>query len=169
MVILNPHRFYEEITVSYPLAGARAFASLSQSFNFVYVSGEGATTTPGRFTPFFGRVKGRIEAELQALGTEPAYASLRLYFLRPAGVDPKSHKEIHPWIPKLKPAGKAIGYPAVFAILRTVNPGLLSPTRELGRVLVELAMGDGKPLSGEGVAADGRTISNLGMRRLAGL
>lgn len=133
------------------------------------LTGEGATTTPGRFTPFFGRVKGRIEAELQALGTEPAYASLRLYFLRPAGVDPKSHKEIHPWIPKLKPAGKAIGYPAVFAILRTVNPGLLSPTRELGRVLVELAMGDGKPLSGEGVAADGRTISNLGMRRLAGL
>ncbi|KAF6232479.1 hypothetical protein HO173_009359 [Letharia columbiana] len=161
--------FYEEIVVSYPLAAAKAFASLSESFNFVYVSGEGATTTPGRFTPFFGRVKGRIEAQLQALSTEPAYASLKVYSLRPAGVDPKFHEEIHGWIPKLKPAGKAVGYPIVFTILRTVNPGFISPTRELGKVLVDLAMNDGKPLSGAGVLADGRTISNLGMRRLAGL
>lgn len=84
-------------------------------------------------------------------------------------MDPKFHDEIHPWIPKLKPAGKAVGYPIVFTIMRTVNPGFISPTKELGRVLVELAMGDGKPLSGAGVDADGRTISNLGMRRLAGL
>ena len=94
---------------------------------------------------------------------------MKLYFLRPGGVDPKFHDEIHPWIPKLKPAGKAVGYPMAFAVLRTVNPGLLSPTRELGRVLVELAMSDGKRLSGAGIDADGRTISNLGMRRLAGL
>ena len=94
---------------------------------------------------------------------------MKFYYLRPAGVDPKFHEEIHPWIPKLKPAGKAVGYPVAFAVFRTVNPGLVSPTRELGRVLVDLAMGDGKPLSGAGIAADGRTISNLGMRRLAGL
>jgi hypothetical protein len=133
------------------------------------LTGEGAKTTPGRFTPFFGRVKGRIEAELLALSTEPAYTTLKFYFLRPAGVDPKFHEEIHPWIPKLKPAGKAVGYPVAFAVLRTVNPGLISPTRELGRVLVELAVRDGQPLSGAGVDAGGRTISNLGMRRLAGL
>lgn len=84
-------------------------------------------------------------------------------------MDPKFHEEIHPWIPKLKPAGKAVGYPVVFTVLRTVSPGLLSPTRELGKVLVELAMSDGKPLSGTGMVAEGRTISNLGMRRLAGL
>ena len=131
--------------------------------------GEGATTTPGRFTPFFGRIKGRIEAELQALNTKPEYAPLKFYFLRPAGVDPKLHKEIHPWIPKLKPAGKAVGLPIALTIMRTVSPGYISPTRELGRILVELAMGDGKPLSGAGVNEDGRTISNLGMRRLAGL
>ena len=133
------------------------------------LTGEGATTTPGRFTPFFGRVKGRIEAELLALSTKPAYGTLKFYFLRPAGVDPKFQEEIHPWIPKLKPAGKAIGYPAAFAVLRTVNPGSISPTRELGRVLIELAVSEGKPLSGAGVDAEGRTISNFSMRRLVGL
>lgn len=131
--------------------------------------GEGATTKPGRFTPFFGRVKGRIEAELQALSAEPAYATLKCYSLRPAAVDPKFHPEIHAWIPKLKPAGKAVVYPVALAGLRVVSPGLISPTRELGKILVELAMSDGKPLSGAGVVAGGRTISNLGMRRLAGI
>lgn len=138
--------------------------------NSLHLTGEGATTTPGRFTPFFGRIKGRIEAGLQKLSTEPSYASLKFYYLRPAGVDPKFHEEIHPWIPKLKPAGKAVGYPIAFTLFRAVSPGLVSPTRELGRVLVELAMGDGKPLGGgAGVEADGRTISNVGMRRLAGI
>ena len=132
-------------------------------------TGEGATTTPGRLTPFFGRVKGRIEAELLNLSTKPGYESLKLYCLRPAGVDPRFHKEIHAWVPKLKPAGKAIGYPIALGVLRTVSPGLISPTKELGRVLVELAMSDGEPLNGTGVSGEGRTISNVGMRRLAGL
>ena len=132
-------------------------------------TGEGATTTPGRLTPFFGRVKGRFEAELLNLSTKPGYESLKPYSLRPAAVDPRFHKEIHAWIPKLKSAGKAIGYPIVLGVLRTVSPGLISPTKELGRVLVELAMSDGEPLNGTGVSGEGRTISNVGMRRLAGL
>ncbi|KAM0799085.1 hypothetical protein BDR22DRAFT_808014 [Usnea florida] len=158
---------YEEITYSYPCAAAKAFASLSISFNFVYVSG--ATTAPGRFTPFFGRVKGRAEAELQAISAEPAYGTMKCYSLRPAAVDPKFHTEIHPWIPKLKPAWKATFVPVLLAILRTVSPGLTSPTKELGKVLIGLAMGDGKPLSGTGVDVMGRTVSNVGMRRLAGI
>lgn len=44
-----------------------------------------------------------------------------------------------------------------------------SPTRELGRVLTELAMGDGEALKGEGVEGEGRTVTNKGFRRLAGL
>ena len=133
------------------------------------LTGEGATTKPGRFTPFFGRVKGRMEAELQALTAEPAYTTLKCYSLRPAAVDPRFHAEIHAWIPKLKPAVKAVVYPVVLAGLRVVSPGLISPTKELGKILVELAMSDGKPLSGPGVVAEGRTISNVGMRRLAGI
>lgn len=102
------------------------------------------------------------------MSTEPGYESLKLYCLRPAAVDPKFHKEIHAWIPKLSP-GKAIGYPIVLGVVRTVSSGLISPTRELGKVLVELAMSDGEPLNGTGVSGEGRTISNVGMRRLAGL
>ena len=84
-------------------------------------------------------------------------------------MDPRFHEEIHAWVPKLKPAVKAIGYPIALGVLRTVSPGLISPTKELGRVLVELAMSDGEPLNGTGVSGEGRTISNVGMRRLAGL
>lgn len=32
-------RVYEEITLDYPLAAAKSFASLSKPFKFVYVSG----------------------------------------------------------------------------------------------------------------------------------
>ena len=44
---------------------------------------------------------------------------------------------------------------------------MVSPTKELGQVLVELALSDGEPLEGEGVRDEGRTISNVGIRRLA--
>lgn len=37
------NREYVKITLDYPLAAAKAFAGLSDSFNFVYVSGEGVT------------------------------------------------------------------------------------------------------------------------------
>lgn len=46
---------------------------------------------------------------------------------------------------------------------------MVSPTKDLGRVLCELALGDGKPLEGKGVSGEGRTLNNVGMRRLAGL
>jgi len=51
----------------------------------------------------------------------------------------------------------------------TVPARFMSPTADLSRVLVELAMSGGKPLDGEGISAEGRTISNVGMRRLAGI
>ena len=94
---------------------------------------------------------------------------MKCYSLRPAAVDPKFHSEIHPWIPKLKPAWKATFIPVLIAVLRGVSPGLISPTKELGKVLVDLAVGDGKALSGTGVDGGGRTVSNVGMRRLAGI
>ncbi|KAI4161554.1 MAG: hypothetical protein L6R39_000044 [Caloplaca ligustica] len=162
-------KLYEEITVDYPSAAAKAFASLSDPFNFVYVSGEGATTTPGRLTPFFGRVKGQIESQLLKLSAEPGCAALRVYSLRPAGVDPKFHPEIHQWIPKLQPATKAYLLPPALAAIRTLSPAFISPTRELGQILVQLAMSDGEPLSGPGISGEGRTVSNAAMRRMAGL
>ena len=84
-------------------------------------------------------------------------------------MDPKFQLEIHKWIPKLRPAWKATFGPVLLAVLRGVSPGFSSPTKELGKVLVELAVGDGKALSGTGVDGGGRTVSNVGMRRLAGI
>lgn len=48
---------------------------------------------------------------------------------------------------------------------------MLSPTKDLGRVLVDLAMGDGKEVvaGGKQVEGEGRTVRNSDMRKLAGL
>lgn len=54
-------------------------------------------------------------------------------------------------------------------MIRVAWKANVSPTEELGKVLVELAMGDGEKLSGEGVIDGGRTVTNKGFRRLAGL
>ena len=158
---------YIKITKDYTLAAARAFSTLSERFNFVYVSGEGATLVPGRFTPLFGRVKGETEAALLSLGKETP--SLCVYSVRPGAVDPKGHGEI--WRAVKKRRSGKYGYldPIVFPPLRLAYPGMVSPTRELGRVLAELAMGEGAPLEGRGVEGEGRTVSNVGVRRLAGL
>ena len=51
-------------------------------------------------------------------------------------------------------------------VIRTVWPGGTSPTKDLGRYLTDLAMGDGKALEGPGVL-EGRIVTNSGFRRLA--
>jgi hypothetical protein len=60
---------------------------------------------------------------------------------------------------------------AVLPVVRGCLPSMISPTRELGKVLVELACGDGAAQKeGEsGVSGEGRTLNNVAMRRLAGL
>jgi hypothetical protein len=40
-MLMRMNREYIKITLDYPVAAAEAFAGLSDSFNFVYVSGEG--------------------------------------------------------------------------------------------------------------------------------
>ncbi|KAL9609597.1 MAG: hypothetical protein Q9167_005640 [Letrouitia subvulpina] len=138
---------YEEITVDYPMAAARAFSSLASPFKLVYVSGEGATSSPGIFTPYFGKIKGHAETELSNLSAQQEYSSLKVYSLRPGAVDPKQHQEIHEWIPKGK-GFKAVVSSPMLAVVRAVGPSLVSPTKDLGRVLTELAMGDGERLDG---------------------
>jgi len=159
---------YVQITHAYPLLFARALASSTapKPVNFIYVSGEGATTSPGRFTPIFGLTKGRTEADLLALSKE-AGSNLRAISLRPGGVDPTYHEEIAGFYPQK--TGMESLAPLLLPVLRTVYSAMISPTRDLGRVLTELAMGDGMPLVGAGVEGEGRTVTNVGMRRLAGL
>lgn len=161
---------YIKITLDYPLAAAKAFSTLSDSFNFVYVSGEGATQTPGMFTPLFGRVKGQAETALLNLSTK--YPSLKPFCVRPAYVDTANDPET------LKArlrrpdqqSFKAKSIHAIFGpLMRNVLTKSDSPTEHLGKFLTDLAKGDGKPLSGEGVAGGGRIIPNVVFRRVAGI
>ena len=159
-------REYQKITYDYPLAAARAFTTLPESgipFNFVYVSGEGATTSPGILTPHFGLIKGRAEAALLTLSKDPQFHNLRPFSLRPAGIDTTFHPEIHDWIPKRKGIEKLV-QSVLFPILRYTLGGMMSPSKDLATVLTELASSDGAALEGKGIEGEGRTIN---MRRLA--
>jgi hypothetical protein len=166
------NREYEQITHTSPLAFARAISQTTspKPLNFIYVSGEGATTTPSFLTQHWARIKGQTESDLLALSKDPAFQNLRPLSLRPGGVDPTYHQEIHEYIPKKVGLAKA-AESALLPPLRVLLPRMISPTRELGKVLVELAMGDGgaKDEGESGVSGEGRTLSNVAMRRLAGL
>jgi len=61
--------------------------------------------------------------------------------------------------------GQAVLLPAI----ETVWKGMMSPTKELARVLTDLAMGDGEPLTGPGIEGEGRTLRNSAMRSMAGI
>jgi hypothetical protein len=130
-------------------------------------AGEGTTTTPGKFTPFFGVIKGQAESAL--LGLQSTLPSLRIFSLRPGGVDAGYHTEIHRYIPVHQTMLKKVSLAVLLPALRGLAPSMLSPTKDLGRVLTELAMGDGKPLDGPGIDGEGRTISNKAFRGIAGL
>lgn len=165
---------YQEITIDYTMTFAKAFATAGLGdqgfFNFIYVSGEGATLTPGILTPRFGVVKGRAEAALLALSKEEQYKSLKVYSARPAAVDRIGHTEIAPYMDG-RPEGfaKKLEKPVLVAI-RAVWKSFISPTKPLGDALVQLAAGDGERLpDGPGISGEGRTVANVALRRMAGI
>lgn len=110
----------------------------------------------------FGVVKGRAESSLLSLTQK--HPSLKPFSVRPAAVDPSTHSAILPYIPAISPIKKYFLTPAI----KTLISGSHSPTPELAKVLVDLAMGDGQELKGDGISGSGRTISNKAMKRLAG-
>lgn len=157
-------REYFEITHNYPLEAAKAFSTLhpESPFTFIYVSGEGATQTPGMFTPIFGRVKGQIEAALLEFGKQ--HPMFKVYNVRPGGVDWTSHPEIHPFMPQ-----QALYKKALMTPLNMVYKGLMTPTRPMGKIMTELAMSKGEPLQGKDIGMEGRLVPNAAIRRMAGL
>ncbi|KAK8042883.1 nucleoside-diphosphate-sugar epimerase, partial [Apiospora phragmitis] len=134
---------YIKITKTFAVEAAKAFQDLPPSaaepFHFVYVSGAGATTDPGRFTSLFGRVKGETELALAALMRKPC-DRLRAMSVRPAGVDGGAHAAIRPYLPT-PPLALRLMVPVLMPAIRSLAPGFHSPTEPLGRFLVELAMG----------------------------
>ncbi|KAK3947474.1 hypothetical protein QBC32DRAFT_224110, partial [Pseudoneurospora amorphoporcata] len=85
-------------------------------FHFIYISGEGATTTPlpSLLSPFqthnhpwYAIVKGQAELALSKLSSRspsnPNSNPFQVYSMRPGWVDPMSHPCIQPYIPQLSP------------------------------------------------------------------
>ncbi|KAJ5948148.1 hypothetical protein N7466_001163 [Penicillium verhagenii] len=163
---------YTRITKTMTLYAAQAFKSLaspSETFKFVYVSGEGATHEPGFTTPIFGRVKGETEIALAKIEEEsPRFQAISV---RPAMVDSGAHDEIKPWVPQLG-AFKRVTYAGLSPVIRCFWPGMHSPTKPLGAFLTGVATGefDGK-LTGSGVDMVGNSpiINNIAFRRLMAL
>ncbi|KAJ4139991.1 hypothetical protein NW768_001342 [Fusarium equiseti] len=130
---------YVTITRDFPLAAVKALSAISptkEPFRFVYVSGYGASTTPGKLTPLFGRVKGEAETKLSELRT----SKFHIETVRPCFVDAANHDVIKPHIPNPGMVHNALS--VVFGpIIRAVISSLHSPTEQLGPFLTEMAMG----------------------------
>jgi hypothetical protein len=146
------------------MAAAKAFSTLhpDSPFTFVYVSGEGATQTPGMFTALYGRVKGQIESALFDFSKQnPMF---KLYNVRLGGVDWMNQPEIHPFVPK-----QALYKKVMIPPLNMVYKSLMIPTQPMGKIMTELAMSKGEPLQGSDIRMEGTLLSNVALRRMAGL
>lgn len=170
--LTNPPREYVKITKDYTLAASEAFQKLGseeEPFNFVYVSGTGATTQPGRFSAIFARVKG--ETELALAEMRRANPSFHASSIRPAFIDAASHDAIKPYIPVKTPLYKA-AYALLGPPMRYGARSYWSPTQDLGRFLTEMAMGRYKDqFKAKDIQMEGEfpILENSAFRRLSGL
>lgn len=117
-------------------------------------------------TAMFGVVKGETEAELLALPAEKSCENLKVYNVRPAAVDSSQHAEIKEFVPQRTGFLKLVEM-GFSPVVRAVGRNLYTPTREMGKVVTELMLGNGEKLEGSGVI-EGRTLSNIGLRRMGG-
>ncbi|KAK4184530.1 hypothetical protein QBC35DRAFT_391466 [Podospora australis] len=136
-----------KITKDYPLTFASAFQKARASdssttdkkpFNFVYVSGDGATFEPTFYSPAFAGIKG--EAELALSEFRKAHPDFHANSVRPGFVDWLDHSAIKPYLHKIG-AVKNFGGRLMQPVMRYGNPGRWAPTEPLGRFLTGMAMG----------------------------
>ncbi|KAJ4316242.1 hypothetical protein N0V84_007952 [Fusarium piperis] len=164
---------YVRITKDYTLEAAKAFSTLvhdgEEPFRFVYVSGEGATQSPGRFSLIFARVKGETETALGEMSTK--IPTLQADSVRPALVDAAAHESIQKYLPDpglIQRGLVAVVGPPIKAFYRSAH----SPTPILGDFLTKMAMGKvDSQLEGPGAFRLGGAwiVENVGFRRVMGL
>jgi hypothetical protein len=110
----------------------------------------------------FGKIKGQAERELLELSK--SIPSLDVINVRPGGVDWTGHTEVIEAYPtNLSSKGKE----AIFGLLRTFSPSMVTPTKVLGKYLTDLALEKGKCPTGNGVLEDGGVVTNVGILRAA--
>ncbi|KAI0532268.1 hypothetical protein GGR58DRAFT_490783 [Xylaria digitata] len=163
---------YIKITKDYALAASEAFQELAhenEPFHFVYVSGRGATTDPGWFSPIFARVKGETEIALAALRKRnPLFHASSA---RPAAVDGTAHEAIQKYRPTAPLLYRTLA-PFLYMPLRFGLSSMHSPTQPLGRFLTEMAMGKHPVTSpAQDISMIGQfpILENSAIRRLVGL
>ncbi|KAF7303145.1 NAD(P)-bd-dom domain-containing protein [Mycena kentingensis (nom. inval.)] len=153
---------YIRITYDYPTLAAKAFSSLSDRFNFIYVSGEGADQEEKAWT-LFGKIKGRAERDLRGFSATKEYGSLRVYNVRPGFVAPAPGHQRPAGILHDAGMGFLVGLSRILALSRYV-----SPTDEMGEVFIGLATGKGEPIpAGVGIQDGGWLVTPAGIRALA--
>jgi uncharacterized protein YbjT (DUF2867 family) len=119
---------YQRVTYDITLSAAKTLVERNSAMTFVYVSGAGTDGT-GRGRTMWARVKGRTENALLELPFHGAY------MFRPAFIQPG------PGI-----ASKTRSYRVLYALfgplfplLRTLFPGFVTTTEEVGRAMLEVA------------------------------
>jgi hypothetical protein len=160
---MSSRRKYIEITKDYTLEAAKAFSTLhpGSPFTFLFVSGEGATQAPGMFTSLYAKVKGETEAALLELAKE--HPQLKIYNVRPGAVDWREQPNVGKYMNQI-PAWRKAMMPVV-----GLYQSIMTPTGPMSKVMIELALSRGEPLVGSDIGMNGRLVSNLALRRLAGL
>ncbi|KAK0621999.1 hypothetical protein B0T17DRAFT_494562 [Bombardia bombarda] len=148
-------------------------SSAQKPFNFVYVSGLGATFQPGPFTATYSRVKGETELLLAEMRRQ--HPLFRASTMRPAYINYAAHDAIKPFVPKrpfLTRTMESLVGPVISLGISSMN----SPTGPLGRFLTEMAMGrwDGELAKGkapgfEQLEGGFTVVNNVGFRELKGL
>ncbi|KAJ2893544.1 putative nucleoside-diphosphate-sugar epimerase [Zalerion maritima] len=155
---------YVNITKTFSVNFAEAFSKVAarrqEPFHFAWVSGAGATHSPGMLTPRFGVVKGETEVELAKIReSNPFFVASSI---RPAFVDGSGHEAAKEYIPPAASAAAGVGRAVLPALVRAVAKGSWSPTLPLGRFLARTAMGK---LDGE-LARGGSGIELVGPSKM---
>jgi hypothetical protein len=96
---------------------------------------------------------------------------LKIYSVRPSYIDTKNDPGV---VEMTRSVGRTQGAVKTFLVDQLLGPlfrlllqNQVSPTEELGRFLVKLAMSDGAALPAEpGVSGEGRLIENSVMRKI---
>ncbi|KAF1990207.1 hypothetical protein K402DRAFT_410302 [Aulographum hederae CBS 113979] len=108
------------------------------------------------------------EAETSLLSLPTTYPSLRPYSVRPGGVDHKGDGFTTQALEHRTQTAMMKMIPYILPPMRLLYSQGLSPTKDLGKFLVDLAVGDGKEVEGPNVEK-GRIVNNKAFRRMVGL
>ncbi|KAL2214431.1 hypothetical protein CC79DRAFT_1392288 [Sarocladium strictum] len=162
---------YRKVTRDFTVEAAKAFAKMgteAEPFRFVYITGEGATQTPGMFTTLYGKVKGETEAMLTEFAKEQP--GIMVLAARVGGVDGAGHAEVKKYGPQRIFMHRAFEA-TMMGPMKMFYSKMHTPTAKLGDACTKLALGklDDKIEGDDAIQLGARSwaLRNWGLMRLA--